>query len=147
MMESCTSLYRRTREERLARTLCLRNGFAVRTITTHTFDDDECLEVLGIWRPFQHHSKTYEEEINSTNTSLLNSDEKGGGFFTSRPANSRPWDAEDVHGRMKTWPLQDLGSSTSAQPLPNPGLLQLQGGLALYEAIAALSQNLRDRRC
>jgi biotin-[acetyl-CoA-carboxylase] ligase BirA-like protein len=123
-----------------ARTLCLRNGFAVRTITTHTFDDDECLEVLGIWRPFQHHSKSYEEEINSTNTSLLNSDEKEGGFLQAgrqtagHGRRGRPWSHEDV-AFAGSWVIHERST------MPNPGLLQLQGGLALFEAIAALTES------
>tara|TARA_B110000459_G_scaffold110927_1_gene122965 strand:- start:956 stop:1984 length:1029 start_codon:yes stop_codon:yes gene_type:complete len=123
-----------------ARTLCLRNGFAVRTITTHTFDDDECLEVLGVWRPFQHHSKSYEEEINSTNTSLLNSDEKEGGFLQAgrqtagHGRRGRPWSHEDV-AFAGSWVIHERST------MPNPGLLQLQGGLALFEAIAALTES------
>tara|TARA_B110000305_G_scaffold197794_1_gene223602 strand:+ start:217 stop:1689 length:1473 start_codon:yes stop_codon:yes gene_type:complete len=122
-----------------ARTLCLRNGFAVRTITTHTFDDDECLEVLGVWRPFQFHSKSLEKEINSTNTSLLNSDDKEGSFLQAgrqtagHGRRGRAWSHEDI-AFAGSWVIHERSTS------PNPGLLQLQGGLALYETIAALTQ-------
>ena len=121
------------------RTLCLRNGWAVRTITTHTFEDGECLEVLGIWRPYQLNSKTYEEEIGSTNTSLLNSDEKEGDFLQAgrqiagHGRRGRLWSHEDV-AFAGSWVIHERSTT------PNPGILQLQGGLALYEAIAAFSQ-------
>tara|TARA_B100000767_G_C19760157_1_gene534808 strand:- start:1146 stop:2618 length:1473 start_codon:yes stop_codon:yes gene_type:complete len=121
-----------------ARELCLRNGFAVRTITTHAFDDGECLEVLGVWRPFQLHSKSYQKEIDSTNTSLLNSDEKVGGFLQAgrqtagHGRRGRVWSHEDV-AFAGSWVIHERSAT------PNPGLLQLQGGLALFETIRALT--------
>ena len=121
-----------------ARTLCLTNGFAVRTITTHTFEDGECLEVLGIWRPFQLYSKTYEKEMSSTNTSLLNSDEKEGSFLQAgrqtagHGRRGRPWSHENI-AFAGSWVIHERSKA------PNPGLLQLQGGLALFEAIGALT--------
>jgi biotin-[acetyl-CoA-carboxylase] ligase BirA-like protein len=123
---------------RSARTLCLANGFAVRTITTHTFEDGECLEVLGIWRPFQLYSKSYVKEMDSTNTSLLNSDEKEGSFLQAgrqtagHGRRGRPWSHENV-AFAGSWVIHERSKA------PNPGLLQLQGGLALFEAIGALT--------
>ena len=122
-----------------ARTLCLRNGFAVRTVTTHEFDDSECLEVLGIWRPYQLNSQFYENEIDSTNTSLLNSDKKEGDFLQAgrqlagHGRRGRIWSHEDA-AFAGSWVIHEDTLT------PNPGLLQLQGGLALFEAIAALTQ-------
>ena len=122
-----------------ARALCLRNGFAVRTVTTHRFEDAECLEILAIWRPYQLNSKIYKDEIDSTNTSLLNSDENEGSFLQAgrqlagHGRRGRSWSHEDV-AFAGSWVLHEHTLT------PNPGLLQLQGGLALFEAIAALTE-------
>ena len=123
-----------------ARALCLRNGFAVRSVITHTFDDGECLEVLGIWRPYQLNSKIYKDELDSTNTSLLNSNEKEGDFLQAgrqlagHGRRGRVWSHEDV-AFAGSWVIHEHTLT------PNPGLLQLQGGLALFEAIAALTES------
>mgnify|MGYP006204792275 CR=1 FL=1 len=122
-----------------ARTLCIRNGFAVRTMATHKFDDGECLEVLGIWRPYQLNSKVLKDEIDSTNTSLLNSNEKEGDFLQAgrqlagHGRRGRVWSHEDV-AFAGSWVIHERSVT------PNPGILQLQGGLALFEAISALTE-------
>jgi len=122
-----------------ARALCHRKGLAVRTMATHTFDDGECLEVLGIWRPYQFNSKTLVEEIDSTNSTLLNSDEKEGSFLQAdrqlagHGRRGRAWSHEDV-AFAGSWVIHEHAKA------PNPGILQLQGGLALFEAISALTE-------
>ena len=121
-----------------ARSTCIKKGFAVRSAAAHRFDDGECLEVLSIWRPFEHQSKMFHEELDSTNTSLLSSDEGEGGFLQTgiqragHGRRGRVWTHEKV-AFAGSWVVHDRTQ------LPNPGLLQLQGGLALYEAIISLA--------
>ena len=127
-----------------ARPNCLRNGFAVRTIAQHQFDDGEQLAVLGIWRPFHGNSNIFKAEIDSTNSSLLSSENVEGDFLQAgrqlmgHGRRGRAWSHEDI-AFAGSWVIRENCER------PNPGLLQLQGGLALYDAIFALlgsTQNL-----
>ena len=123
-------------KSKTVRSTCIGKGFAIRSVSIHQFDDGECLEVFALWRPFEHQPKQFEEEIDSTNSYLLSSKDERGSFLQAgrqlagHGRRGRGWSHEDV-AFAGSWVIHDHGSIT------NPGLLQLQGGLALHEAINA----------
>lgn len=116
------------------RTTCIGEGFAIRSVSVRRLEDGECLEVFALWRPFEHQAKMFEAEIDSTNTFLLESEHSVGSFLQAgrqragHGRRGRPWSHEDT-AFAGSWVLHDSSSISS------PGLLQLQGGLALHEAI------------
>ena len=112
----------------------IKEGFAIRSVSTQILDGGECLEVFALWRPFELQQKLFENEIGSTNTALLESDDRTGTFLqagrqlSGHGRRGRKWSHEDV-AFAGSWVVHDQKS------IPSPGLLQLQGGLALHEAI------------
>ena len=128
---------------RTARSTCLRNGFAVRKVAEHQFEDEEQLVVLGIWRPYHSNLKLFESEIDSTNSTLLASEHIEGDFLQAgrqlagHGRRGRTWSHEDI-AFAGSWVIHDRSE------LPNPGLIQLQAGLALYEAIYALVESTQN---
>lgn len=121
-------------KSRKIRTTCIGDGFAIRSVSVKRMDDGECLQVFALWRPFEHQTKMFEAEIDSTNTFLLESKDREGSFLQAgrqlagHGRRGRTWSHEDV-AFAGSWVIQDSTSISS------PGLLQLQGGLALHEAI------------
>ena len=127
-------LVSRNEKSKDIRKKCIAEGFAIRCVSTQLFEDGECLEVFAIWRPFEHQQKIFEKEIGSTNTALLESNHETGTFLqagrqlSGHGRRGREWSHEDV-AFAGSWVIHDQNS------IPSPGLLQLQGGLALHEAI------------
>ena len=121
---------------RRARSVCLANGFAVRTVASKTFEDGEQLEVLGIWKPYSAAETTYVESIESTNTESLNSTAEIGTMLQAGRQTSG-------HGRRgRSWIHEEQAFAASwvideKRGVPDPNQLQLRAGLALYEAIVA----------
>ena len=121
-------------KSRTIRSTCIGNGYAIRSVSIQRFEDGECLEVFAVWRPFEHQEKLFEAEINSTNTFLLDSKNGEGTFLQAglqragHGRRGRKWSHEDV-AFAGSWVIQDSSS------ISNPSLLQLQGGMALHEAI------------
>ena len=121
----------------IARKECLANGFAVRVVASETFEDGECLEVLGIWRPYHSKSINFVESIPSTNTALLQSDDDIGTLLHAGVQSSghgrrgRPWSHEE-QAFAGSWVLDEI------RGVPNPNQLQLRAGLALHQAIVAM---------
>ena len=117
----------------------LANGFAVRPVSKHLFEDGECIEVIGVWKPFESNESIFEDEIGSTNSELLASSKPTGTFlFTGRQTDGhgrrgRAWSHES-RAFAGSWVVNEQGIQT------NPGVLQAKGGIALYEAICALSE-------
>ena len=101
----------------------LANGFAVRPVSKHLFDDGECIEVIGIWKPFEFNESIFEEEIGSTNSELLASSKPTGTFlFTGRQTDGhgrrgRAWSHES-QAFAGSWVVHQQGIQT------NPGVMQ-----------------------
>lgn len=120
-----------------ARKECLATGFAVRAVASETFEDGECLEVLGIWRPYRSKSINFVESIPSTNTALLQSDDDVGTLLHAGVQSSghgrrgRPWSHEE-QAFAGSWVIDEI------RGVPNPNQLQLRAGLALHQAIVAM---------
>ena len=116
------------------RSTCIGNGFAIRSVSIQRLEDGEYLEVYALWRPFEDQAKLFEDEIDSTNTFLLHSKHGEGSFLQAgrqlagHGRRGRKWSHEEV-AFAGSWVIHDSSSISS------PGLLQLQGGLALHEAI------------
>lgn len=121
-----------------ARIECLANGFAIRTVASKRFDDGECLEVLGIWRPYHAKNITFVESIASTNTALMESDDAVGTLLYAGVQSSghgrrgRPWSHEE-QAFAGSWVIDEI------RGIPNPNQLQLRAGLALHQAIIAMN--------
>ena len=120
-----------------ARTVCLANGFAVRTVASNIFEDGERLEVLGVWKPYVTAKSTFVESIESTNTELLKSTTgigtmlQAGRQTSGHGRRGRPWSHEE-QAFAASWVIDEIRGA------PNPNQLQLRAGLALHEAILAM---------
>jgi release factor glutamine methyltransferase len=120
-----------------ARTVCLANGFAVRTVASDIFEDGERLEVLGVWKPYVAAESNYVESIDSTNTALLKSTAgigtmlQAGRQISGHGRRGRPWIHEE-QAFAASWVIDEI------RGIPNPNQLQLRAGLALYEAVVAM---------
>ena len=123
-----------------ARYQALKKGFAVRSISKHCFEDGECLEVLGLWKPYESSERIFETQVGSTNSDLLASNKPEGTFLHAEIQT-------DGHGRRgRTWSHESRAFAGSwviheHNEQPKPGQMQFKSGIALHEAICALTDH------
>ena len=120
--------------------ICLQNGLSCRKFSSQQFEDGEELSVYAIWHPFSFCTTSVYDEVDSTNNMLLN---KGGKIGTSieakkqlqgRGRRGRSWSSE-TSAFAGSWIVHDgKGELVHSD-------LQLIGGLAVIDAIRALSMN------
>ncbi len=120
--------------------ICLKNGLSCRKFSSKKFEDGEELTVYAIWHPFSFCTTSLHDEVDSTNKMLL---DKGGPIGTSieakkqlqgRGRRGRSWSSE-TNAFAGSWIVHDgKGELVHSD-------LQLVGGLAVIDAIRALSKD------
>jgi biotin-[acetyl-CoA-carboxylase] ligase BirA-like protein len=125
--------------------VCLQNGLSCRKVSSKQFEDGEELTVYAIWHPFSNCAISAYDEIESTNNFLLN---EGGPIGTFIQAKKQ---LQGRGRRGRNW--TSVSSSFAGSWMVHDGKgklvhsdLQLVGGLAVIDAIRALSMHeLHDR--
>jgi len=116
-------------------------GWASRILERRVFGDGEILRVLELWRPWQDSSVLLVDEIDSTNSHLLDFGGRQGDRIravqqlSGRGQRERRW--ESVYGDLTcSWLIHE---GKIPQNGVVPGMLQLEAALAVLDTIAALS--------
>ena len=97
-----------------------RYGLAARVLATETFEDGESLDLVGIWRPYAGVQSIHESVVESTNTSLLDSDYPLGVRCTAdkqldgRGRRGRSW--ESLEGSIAASWIVDDGTHALHKP-------------------------------
>ena len=120
--------------------ICLQNGLACREFSSKQFDDGEELTVYAIWQPFSNCPVSILDEVDSTSKMLLDS---GGRIGTSIQAKKQ---LEGKGRRGRTWTSETNSFAGSWIVHDGKGELvhsdlQLVGGLAVVDAIRAISSS------
>jgi biotin-[acetyl-CoA-carboxylase] ligase BirA-like protein len=125
--------------------ICLQNGLSCRQFSSKQFEDGEELIVYAIWHPFSNCTVSMLDEVDSTNKRLL---DIGGRIGTSVQAKKQ---LEGKGRRGRTWTSETIAFAGSWIVHDGKGELvhsdlQLVGGLAVVDAIRAISSNdCKDR--
>jgi biotin-[acetyl-CoA-carboxylase] ligase BirA-like protein len=120
--------------------ICLQNGLSCREFSSKQFEDGEELTVYAIWQPFSNCPVRILDEVDSTNKMLLDS---GGRIGASIQAKKQ---LEGKGRRGRTWTSETNAFAGSWIVHDGKGELvhsdlQLVGGLAVVDAIRAISSS------
>jgi len=125
--------------------ICLINGLSCRKFSSQQFEDAEELTVYAIWHPFSNCTISVYDEVDSTNNMLLDNGGPIGTFIQAK----RQLEGRGRRGR--SWTSESSAFAGSWMVHNGTGKLihsdlQLVGGLAVIDAIRALSiHEVHDR--
>ena len=125
--------------------ICLQNGLSCRKVSNKQFEDGEELTVYAIWHPFSNCTTSTFDEIDSTNNTMLDEGGPIGTFIQAkkqlqgRGRRGRVWTSESS-SFAGSWMVHDGKGKLIHSDL------QLVGGLAVIDAIRALSLREQQER-
>ena len=120
--------------------ICLQNGLSCREFSSKQFKDGEELTVYAIWQPFSNCPVSILDEVDSTNKMLLDS----GGLIGASIQAKKQLEGKGRRGRAWTSETNAFAGSWIVHDGKGELVhsdLQLVGGLAVVDAIRAISNS------